>query len=184
RDAADLVLAELEQAGDRHPDDPVLVGERGTVGRVVLQVEGSEAELRAEPLGMDQRRFAGELGDPLLSAAADDRQQLLEAPDVLRAPLEAALRDRRCRALVVVIDVEAFAAGRALEGRVEQRRPVAAVAAGEFGCTGGGPGPIGLGAVRLYRVTHFSSFAADPAALVQFVARIKHMGSCYSTLSA
>ena len=60
RDAADLGAAEFQRAGDRHADDPVLVGERGPVGRVVLDVEVAEAELGAEALGADQRRLAGE----------------------------------------------------------------------------------------------------------------------------
>src|SRR5690242_18973130 len=110
---------------------------------------------------MDQRRFAREASDPPLGAPADDRQQLLEAPDIPGALVERAGGDRLPGALVVVVDVESFTAGRALEGAVQQWRPVTAVAADEFGGAGAGPGPQGLGAMRIYRVTHDSSFAAD-----------------------
>ena len=65
RDAADLRAAELERAGDGHADHPVLVGERGPVGRVVLDVEVAQPELGAEAVGADQRRQAGEDADPL-----------------------------------------------------------------------------------------------------------------------
>ena len=138
RDAADLVLAQLQQAGDRHADDAVLVGERRAVGRVVLQVEVLQPELGAEPIGLDQRRLAGELADPRLGVRRCDRQQLLEAPDVPGAALEPALGDRLGGALVVVVDVEALAAGRALEGPVQQRGAVATVTADEFRRAGTG----------------------------------------------
>jgi hypothetical protein len=121
---------------------------------------------------VDQRRFPGEPGDPLLGAAVENRQQLLEAPDVPGALVDRPLGDPLLREVVVVVDVEPFAAGGALEGFVEERRPVAAVAAGEFGRTGAGPEPVRLGEMRIHRVTHDSSFAADPSALVQLVSGI------------
>ncbi len=113
---------------------------------------------------MDQRRATAVLADPLLRPRVDDRQQLLEAPDVELTRPGRALGDPLRGQLVVVVDVEPFAAGRALEGLVEQGRAIAAVAADEFGGTGAGPEPVGLGEMRIHRVTHDSSFGADPSA--------------------
>ena len=72
--------------------------------------------------------------------------------------------DQRPGALIVVIDVEALAAGGALEGAIEKRRRVAAVAADEFGGAGAGSWPGGPSQMRIDRVAHDSSFTADEPA--------------------
>ena len=118
RDAADLGLAPLEQPGDRHRDDPVLVGEARSRGGVVLQVEVGDAQLGAQAVGPDQGRVARVVSHARLRARVDDRQQLLEVPDVLRALLARHLGEVAGGQLVVVDDVQALAAVRAGEDRV------------------------------------------------------------------
>ena len=138
RDAADLLLAQLEQPGDRHRDDAVLVGEAGALGAVVLEVELAQAELGAEPVGVDQRRAAAVAADPRLRPGVDDRQQLLEAPDVDRPLRRRQLGQPRRRQLVVVVDVEPLAAAEALEGRVEKGQSKPAVVADQLRRAGAG----------------------------------------------
>ena len=122
RDAADLRLALLEQARDRHRHDAVLVGEARARGRVVLEVQVRDPELGAEAVGADQRRVA--------------REACPRAPARARRRSAAAPRSARCCCgrsaagtsrevpggqLVVVDDVEALAAVRAGEHRCLER---------------------------------------------------------------
>ncbi len=125
-------LAALEQPRDRHRDDAILVGEARPVAGVVLQVQVVQAELGAEPVGADQRCVAGVLSHARLRARVDDREQLLEVPDVLRALGAREVPEVAGRQLVVVDDVQALAAVRAGEHGVGERIVMVAAMADEL----------------------------------------------------
>ena len=143
--APDLALAPLEQPGDRHRDHAVLVGEARPVGGVVLQVEVVDAQLGTQAVGPDQGRVAGVLPDPRLGSRVDDRQQLLEVPDVLGALGGGEVAEVARRQLVVVDHVEALAAVRAGEDRVLQRVAVITAVATQARRARAGPLPRALG---------------------------------------
>ena len=127
-DAADLGPAALEQPGDRHRDHAVLVGEARPAGGVVLEIQVAEPQLGAEPVGADQRGVAGVAPDARLRGGVDDRQELLEVPDVLRALGAGDVPEVAGGQLVVVGDVEPLAAVRAGEhGLLERVAVLAAV---------------------------------------------------------
>ena len=86
-DAADLLPAELEQPGDRHRDDAVLVGEAGAGGRVVLQVE-----VRSGPA----RRRAGRRGSGGCSRRSGPTRACAEASTIGRSSSKRQMFSGRC----------------------------------------------------------------------------------------
>jgi len=82
---------------------------------------------------VDQRGAAAVATDPGLSASVEDRQQLLEAPDVDLALSRWDLAKALFRQLVVVLDVEPIATAMTLEGGVQERVGATAIAANQFG---------------------------------------------------
>ena len=97
RGAREHVESELDGARRRHRDDAVLVGERGMVDRVVLDVELVDAEPRGQAIAAHERREAGV--EPR-SRLAGNRQQLAIAPQIFR-PARDLLARQRDRAVVV-----------------------------------------------------------------------------------
>src|SRR4029077_12222808 len=73
-----------------------------------------------------------------LRLGIDDRQQLLEAPDVQLALRDGLLSQARRGQLVVIVDIEALAAAEALEGRIEKGQPKPAVVADQLRRAGAG----------------------------------------------
>ena len=126
-------LPQLQQPRDGHRYDAILVGEAGAGGGVVLEVEVAQAQLRPQPVGVDQGRVAGVAPDARLRGGVDDRQQLLEVPDVLGALGVRDLSEMTSGQLVVVDDVKPLAAVRTREHRVGQRIVVLAAVAGQTG---------------------------------------------------
>src|SRR5680860_829394 len=94
--------------------------------------------LGAEPVGVDQRRSAAVAADPRLRAGIDDRQQLLEAPDVELAGPDRLLGNAPCGQLVVVVDVEGLAAAQTPEGRIEKGKSNPTVVADQLRRAGAG----------------------------------------------
>src|SRR5271156_5415946 len=76
------------------------------VDGIVLYVEMLEAELRAEPLAVQQRGEAGVGADEFGLVVNIDRQQFAIAPEVVGPLLDYRARDRRPNPRVVVGDLE------------------------------------------------------------------------------
>src|SRR5262249_37397884 len=83
-------------------------------------------------LRVDQGGVAGVATDPRLHRGVENRQQLLEAPDVLGAPVARDLLETACGELVVVLDIQTLAAVRTGEHpRLIEREALFAAVAGQ-----------------------------------------------------
>ncbi len=83
RRAGQDLESQLDGARGGHRDDAILVGQRGMIDRVVLEVQLAHAEPLRQAIAAHERREAGiEPGERL----AFNRQQLAVAPQTLRTP--------------------------------------------------------------------------------------------------